>query len=105
MKKPSIELKTSGAKFRRAVLREYTFTDTHDFYRLDLAAHCIDRIMECQEVIDAEGCFIVDRFKQKREHPAVKTERDQKVVFCRIVRELNLDIEAPKEASRPPALY
>jgi len=102
--KSSIKLSKVGAKFRRSVLREYKFDDTHDFRRLDLAAHCLDRIEECQAVIETEGLFVLDRFEQKKEHPAVKCERDQKVVFCRIIRELNLDIETPKD-SRPPPLY
>jgi len=102
--KSSIKLDKVGAKFRREVLKEYTFTDTHDIRRLDLASHCLDRIEECRAVIETEGVFIKDRFEQKKEHPAVKCERDQKVVFCRILRELNLDIETPKE-NRPPSLY
>jgi hypothetical protein len=102
--KSSIKLDKVGAKFRRDVLKEYEFNDTHDFRRLDLAAHCLDRIAECHKVIEAEGVFIKDRFEQLRENPAIKVEKDQKVIFCRIVRELNLDIQPPKE-SRPPALY
>lgn len=102
--KSSIRLGKVGAKFRRGVLKEYQFSDSHDFRRLDLASHCLDRIASCHEVIEAEGVFIKDRFEQKKEHPAVKCERDQKVVFCRIIRELNLDIEQGK-ASRPPSLY
>jgi hypothetical protein len=102
--KSSIKLDKVGAKFRRDVLKEFMFVDTHDLRRLDLAAHCLDRIEECRAVIELEGAFVKDRFEQSRENPAVKCERDQKVVFCRIIRELNLDIEAPKE-SRPPALY
>lgn len=106
MKKPksSIKLGKVGAKFRRDVLKEYEFNDTHDYRRLDLAAHCLDRIEECHKMIEAEGVFIMDRFDQRREHPAVKTERDQKIVFARLIRELNLDIQPPKE-SRPPELY
>jgi phage terminase small subunit len=102
--KSSIRLGKVGAKFRRDVLKEYHFNDSHDFRRLDLASHCLDRIAECNKVVEAEGVFIQDRFEQKKEHPAVKVERDQKVVFCRIIRELNLDIESAKE-SRPPSLY
>jgi len=106
MKKPksSIKLGKIGVKFRRDVLKEFVFIDTHDFRRLDLAAHCLDRIEQCREMIESEGVFIKDRFQRQKEHPAVKCERDQKVIFCRIIRELNLDIEAPKE-NRLPSLY
>ena len=101
---PSIKLHKVGKKFRRDVLKEYQITDTHDLRRLDLAAHCLDRIEHCQRVIDDEGPFIKDRFDQTKEHPACKTERDNKVLFARLVRELGLDLENP-ETPRPPGLY
>ena len=102
--KSSIKLGKVGAKFRRDVLKEYFFTDTHDHRRLELAAACLDRIDDCRKIIDKEGSFVFDRFKQRREHPACKTERDNKILFLRAVRELNLDIQDAPE-SRPPGLY
>ncbi len=100
----SIKLGKVGKKFRMDVLKEFKFDSTHDFHRLDLAAHCRDRIEQARAVIDKEGPFVQDRFKVLKEHPALKVEREQKVVFCRIVRELNLDIQEPAD-SRPPGLY
>jgi len=100
----SIKLDRTGLKFRRQVLKEYQLNDTHDLRRLDLASHCLDRIEECREVIEAEGAFIFDRFKQRRENPALKAERDQKVIFLRIIRELGLDLNV-SEDSRPRPKY
>lgn len=100
----TIKLGTVGAKFRRDILREFEISECQDFRRLDLAAQCLDRIETCRKEIEADCEFILDRFGIKKEHPALKVERDQKVIFCRIIREMSLDIEQPKE-SRPPALY
>jgi phage terminase small subunit len=102
--KSSIKLGKSGGSFRRKVLKEYRFTDEHDYRRLDLACGCLDRIDQFQEIIKIEGVMVEDRFQQTKEHPAVKGERDQKIVFARLIRELNLDIQPGKE-SRPPGLY
>jgi hypothetical protein len=101
IQKSHIPLGKIGAKFRKSVLSEFEFKSTHDFRRLDLAAHCLDRIEACRLVIEAEGDFIKDRFDQKREHPALKSERDQKTIFCRIIRELGLDLQDPEESRIP----
>jgi hypothetical protein len=101
--KPLIKLGKAGAKFRQAELDEREFDETHDFRLLDLASGCLDIIKECREKINDEGLFVLDRFKVQKEHPAIKTEREQKIIFCRIIRELNLSI--PPEDSRPPKLY
>ena len=101
--KPVINLKKAGSKYRRGVLNEREFDETHDFSLLDLGSGCLDIIKECREKVENEGLFILDRFKVLKEHPAIKTEREQKIVFCRIIRELNLSI--PPEDSRPPKLY
>ena len=102
--KSTIKLNKQGLKLRRNILKEIQVNESHDFARLDLLAHTRDEIQECHKIIKSEGMFIEDRFGQKKEHPALKTERDLKVVFCRILRELNLDIETAKE-SRLPSLY
>lgn len=99
--KASIKLGKAGAKFRRKILAEFDFDRIHDFKRLDLSCSCLDRIEECRTEIEKDGLFILDRFNQRKENPAAKAEREQKVIFIRILRELNLDFQEPAE-SRPP---
>ena len=71
-----------------------------------LAAACreLDRAEEARLLIRKDGGVLVkDRFKQPREHPARKVEREARITFARLVRELGLDV-AESTAPRPPAL-
>lgn len=97
-------LQAPGKKFWKEVMGEYKLEMTHDLERLRQACRCLDEIKIAEVVIKKDGLFIEDRFKQKREHPAAKLIRDNKTLFCRIIRELCLDVLEPGE-NRPPRLY
>lgn len=96
-------LKAPGKQFWRKVLSEYQLEESHDLERLAQACGCLDQISECEKIVEAEGRFILDRFQQTKEHPASKAVRDNKILFCRILRELALDIAVPD--SRIPRQY
>lgn len=100
----TIKLKKAGLKFRRDILKNFQFDEVHDFERLNLACHCLDRVHECQAILATEGLFIKDRFEISKPHPGIEIEKNQKVLFIRILRELNLDISKPKDL-RTPSLY
>lgn len=106
MKNPesSIKLGRVGAKFRRDILKNFQFEEVQDFERLNLACHCLDRVHECRDLIKREGLFVKDRFNVTKAHPGVEVERQQKILFIRILRELNLDLTAAKDL-RSPKLY
>jgi len=97
-------LQSHGKRFYKKVLSEYVLTEGHDLERLFMACRCLDEISESEKVVTEDGRFIDDRFKQKREHPAAKSIRDNKIIFCRIIRELGLDLEGTQE-SRPQRQY
>ena len=97
-------LKTHGKAFWKKVMAEYVLEDSHDLERLTHACSCLDTIDEAEKIVAKEGYFINDRFQQRREHPGLKTIRDNKVVFCRIIRELRLDLETGPD-NRPPRQY
>lgn len=106
MKKPKApkNLKAEGRKFWNRVTAEYDFEAEHDFVRLAQAAGCLDVIKAAEEKVEAEGMFVQNRFHELREHPGLKVIRDNKIVFCRIVRELSLDLDEG-DGPRPPRLY
>jgi phage terminase small subunit len=106
MKIPKVPngLQSHGKKFFKKVLSEYVLTEGHDLERLFMGCRCLDEIAEAEEIVKKEGRFITDRFLQRKEHPASRAIRDNKTLFCRIIRELGLDISSPAD-SRPPRQY
>ena len=91
--KPPEFLKKNGKKLWRDVLKDYAIHENHALTLLSEACSCIDRITECKEQIDKDGAFFKDRWSQFKEHPAAKSERDQKTLLARLLRELCLDIQ------------
>jgi len=77
--------------------------EPHHVELLSQAAGCLDRMEAARLVVATEGAIIRDRFNIPREHPAAKQERDEKLLFAKLCREMNLDPE-PSEPSRPPLI-
>lgn len=98
------ELRTpAGRNFWKKVLKEYELTETHDLERLSMAAKCLDDISEAEERVRKDGMFVKNRYGSTIEHPGMKTIKDCRLLFVKIIRELALDISAPE--SRPPRKY
>jgi hypothetical protein len=62
-----------------------------------------DRCVAAREILDREGLTYTDRFGQPKARPEVAIERDGRIAFARLLRELGLDVEPPAE-TRPPAV-
>jgi hypothetical protein len=92
-----ITLGKTGKQFKRKVVKIYVFKEPQDLKRLDMAAQCLDRLDLCATEIEENGPFFTTKTGQKRENPALKTERELKTLFCRIVRDLKLDDEETPE--------
>jgi phage terminase small subunit len=88
----------------KKVMGEYVLEEAHDLERLAMAASCLDDISEAEKQVKLDGVFVRDRYGQVKENPASKVIRENRVIFCRIIRELGLDIETSPE-SRLPRKY
>jgi P27 family predicted phage terminase small subunit len=86
----------------RAVVSRYLL-EPHHLELLTAACEAWDRMNEARGYIEREGLIVHDRFGNPRAHPAVAIERDARVGFARLLRELALADEAPDD-SRPPIL-
>lgn len=94
MRKPPKTLQAVGRAFWRKVLRDYVLEENHELELLAQACGCLDRISEAQEEVKAKGSYFNDRFGQPKAHPGLHEERNQRILFCRLIRELGLDIES-----------
>ena len=77
--------------------------EEHHLRLLTLAGEAWDRNVEARERLALDGSYITDRFNQLRAHPAIAIERDSRIAFARLVRELQLDADVTPD-SRPPML-
>jgi P27 family predicted phage terminase small subunit len=87
----------------QAVVNRWHLED-HHIRLLTLAAEAWDRGQLAREVIAREGLTVPTQDGGPRAHPGVKIKEQAEISFSRLVRELDLDLEAPPAASRPPAL-
>jgi phage terminase small subunit len=76
--------------------------EDHHRRLLLLAAEAWDSGLQAREAIAKHGQTFKDRFGAPHARPEVAIERDSKIVFSRLLRELALDVAPPD--SRPPGL-
>jgi P27 family predicted phage terminase small subunit len=88
----------------RQVVEAYDL-DPHHLHLLEAAADAWDRMAQARTTIAADG-LTVEGAHGPKTHPAVSVERDSRAAFARLVRELDLDCEAPVERAgwRPPPI-
>ena len=78
--------------------------EEHHVRLLTLAAEAWDRCQQAREQILRDGLTVSTREGGQKLSPLVRIENDTRLAFCRLLRELDLDVEAPAQAKRPPAL-
>lgn len=100
---PPEHLSDEAAGWWRDVMRDYSL-EPHHRHLLRAACEAWDRMGQARTALaDHGGLTFTDERGVIRAHPAVAMERDARIAFARLVRELDLDTGAPAE-TRPPAL-
>ena len=94
-------LRGETRKWIKKIIADYEL-EGHHIKILITAGECWDRITLARERIKKEGAYGKDRFGTPKSHPALADERNNRIVFSRLIRELNLSEEPP--GSRPPGL-
>lgn len=94
-------LSAEAAQWWRSVVEAYTL-EPHHLKLLQLACEAFDRCQQARAAIDRDG-IVTAAGDGVKAHPAVAIERDSRLAFARILREMDLDVEAPQDR-RPPAL-
>ena len=87
-----------------SVVADYVL-DAHHLRLLQLAAEAWDRGQQARRALKRHGTTYTDRFGQPKARPEVAIERDSRIAFARLLRELALDVDGPAEPyARPPAV-
>lgn len=97
-------LKPATRRWFESVLRNYVLEE-HHVRILTMAAESWDECQAARKVIEKHGMTFVDRFGQPKARPEVAIESECRIAFARLIRELCLDVELPKDTGRPPSLY
>jgi len=100
---PPKHLEPSTRQWFRDVSEKFEL-EQHHYRLLTLAGEAWDRCQAAREAIAKHGIVFVDRFGAPRARPEVAIERDCRLAFARLVRELDLDIAPPTEPRRAPPL-
>jgi phage terminase small subunit len=100
--KPPTHLRPDTRKWFSRVLVDFEL-DEHHVRLLTLACESFDRAQLAREALDKHGLTFIDRYGSPRARPEAAIESQNKIAFCRILRELSLDVEPPPD-TRPPAL-
>jgi P27 family predicted phage terminase small subunit len=98
-------LRPQMKRWWEAVTRQFIL-EPHHILLLTAACQAWDRMEEARESLAAHGLTFVDSHEVTRSRPEVQIERDARIQFARLVRELDLDTVAPPVADlgRPPGL-
>jgi phage terminase small subunit len=101
--KPPAGLRTATKRWWTEVVSSWEL-DVHHLKLLEAACRELDRAEEARlEIRKAGSTVIKDRWNQLKEHPSRKIEREARITFARLVRELGLDVEE-SSTPRPPTL-
>jgi P27 family predicted phage terminase small subunit len=100
--KPPKHLRPASSQWWAEVLAEYDL-DSHHVRLLTKACEAFDRSEQAREAILKHGLTFEDRFGSPHARPECAIERDSRLAFARLVREIGLDVSPPTE-SRPHAL-
>jgi len=100
--KPPKHLSAKMKRFWRDLNGRFDFESQH-LHLLRLACESYDRGQQAREILDAEGITYKDRFDSPKSRPEVQVERDARLSFARLIRELGIETDEA-DTERPPGL-
>jgi P27 family predicted phage terminase small subunit len=102
---PPEHLSEAMKSWWRTVTSEFLL-ESHHLRVLECACDCWDRMAEARALLRKEGLTSSTAAGGNKKHPAVDIELHNRIAFARLVRELDLDVEMPKQDRRewPPKL-
>ena len=90
---PPSHLTKDAKAWWKEVVRDYAL-EPHHLRLLQCAAEAWDRMQQARKALADHGALtFTDDKGTIKNHPAVSVEKDSRIAFARLVRELNLDQE------------
>ena len=96
---PPKHLSEEAGEWWQQVVSDYALEE-HHYRLLRLCCECWDRAQQARVALAKHGTVYSDRFGAPHPRPEVAIERDARIGFARLVRELGFDVSNPE--SRPP---
>lgn len=96
-------LSADARAFHDATLETFEL-EPHHLKLLVLACEALDRAGEARDVIRAHGVVVPTADGSLKTNPACAVERDSRLAFARLCRELDLDGDPAFRDARPPAI-
>jgi phage terminase small subunit len=90
--RPPSGLSPAARAWWKRLQAEYALSDEGGLALLEQAARAYHRLEQARVLLDRDGPVIVDRFNQKRQHPAASVERDARSGLLAALRALRLDV-------------
>lgn len=100
---PPAHLAPETAGWWKAVLQEFVL-EPHHMRLLRLACEAWDRCQQAREILDRDGLTTGTEAGGLKAHPCIGVERDARLAFARLLRELDLDAGPNLDRARPPAI-
>ena len=90
------------------ITAEWEEWNPDELARLESALQAWDRWQAARAIIEHEGLQVQNRFGERRAHPLLAVERDNRAAFVAIMRGLGLQMDTPQlsvsEAARRAAM-
>ncbi len=93
-------LKAPTKRWWKAVVSEFDLRP-HHLRLLQFAAEAWDRAEQAKEAIRKHGLVFTDKHGQPRARPEVNIERDSRIGFARMLREIGLDLGGSDDSRIP----
>ena len=95
-------LRKETQKWWNSVIADFEL-DPSGIKLLTKCAEAYDRSEQAREILLKEGLTYLDSKNSPRAHPACAIERDSRIAFCRLLRDLDINDTSPGDG-RPVAL-
>jgi hypothetical protein len=93
---PPADLSVRARAFYLRMVADFEIDDAPGVELLLEACRALDRADQARAVLDVEGVVVIDRYEQRKPHPAAAIENSSRITFARLLRELNVSDEPPE---------